>query len=134
MKAFDFYYLRNAFTKRNIAFSARVQSFLQFFGIAIHNPFRDECCSDFECCSPKGTCWLHISSKQLPIKKEVWYEPTAPIGDPERTIVKKSKLVFRPITERGARPENNNEAFQLAIAIITILAAVVAVGWFYIKH
>ena len=30
--------------------------------------------------------------------------------------------------------EDRNEAFKLAIAIITILAAVVVVGWFYIKY
>ena len=32
------------------------------------------------------------------------------------------------------KPQKNNEAFQLALAIITILAAVVAVGWFYIRY
>lgn len=32
------------------------------------------------------------------------------------------------------KPQKNNEAFQLAIAIIMIIAAIVAVGWFYIRY
>lgn len=97
MKIFHSYYLKQAFTKRNIAFSARIQSLLQFFGIAIHNPFRDECCCDFECCNPyndKNHCWLHISEKQLPIRRKVWYEPTAPTGTEGRTFVRHSKWII----------------------------------------
>ena len=97
---FDSYYLKVA--KRVTSLSCKVQAILQYFGIAIHNPFRDECCIDFECCSPyskrdkkhKNRCWLHISSKMLPIRRKTWYEPTAPIGTPGRTFIKKSKLIF----------------------------------------
>ena len=68
MKAFKKHYLKTA-CRKNIAFSARMQAFLQFFGIAIHNPFRDECCIDFECCNPyndqRDKCWLHISRNNL---------------------------------------------------------------------
>ncbi len=97
-KIFYSYYLKNAFTKRDIAFSARIQSLLQWFGIAIHNPWRDECCCDFGCCSSRKKedhCWLHISEKQLPIKRKVWYEETAPKGTKGRTFIKRTKVVFK---------------------------------------
>ena len=101
MKAFNKTYLSIFKTehRKKIAFSALVQTFFQFLGIAIHNPFRDECCIDFECCNPykdksKNRCWLHISKKQLPFTRDVWYEATAPIGTPGRTFVKCSKWVF----------------------------------------
>lgn len=94
MRIFYPYYLKTAF-KKHIAFSARIQSLLQFFGIAIHNPWRDECCVDFACCSPnKDHCWLHISAKMLPIRRVVTYEATAPVGTKGRTFVKKTKWVF----------------------------------------
>lgn len=75
MKIFHVDYLKTAFRK-NIAFSARVQSLIQFlFGIAIHNPWRDECCEDFSCCMHKADhCWLTIGEKQLPIRRKIWYE------------------------------------------------------------
>jgi hypothetical protein len=99
MKIFNKMYLRELKNKPNLPFSCKVQAILQFFGIAIHNPFRDECCMDFECCSPhkdptKDHCWLHISAKDLPITRHIHYEETAPIGTPGRTFIKKSKLVF----------------------------------------
>lgn len=94
MKIFYSYYLRTAFTKHDIAFSARIQSLLQWFGIAIHNPWRDECCCDFECCNPRNHCWLHISNKKLPIKRIVSYKETAPIGTPSRTFIKVIKWKF----------------------------------------
>lgn len=95
-KIFYNYYLRTAFSK-NIAFSARIQSLFQWFGIAIHNPWRDECCCDFECCAPheqdsENHCWLHISAKSIPIRRIVRYEETAPIGTVGRTFVKKNKM------------------------------------------
>ena len=97
-KVFYSYYLRNAFRK-NIAFSARIQCLLQWFGIAIHNPWRDECCCDFECCAPqkqdfRNHCWLHISAKSIPIRRIVRYEETVPVGTPGRTFVKKTKWKF----------------------------------------
>ena len=94
MKAFDKYYLKTAF-RGNIAFSSRIQSILQWFGIAVHNPWRDECCVDFACCSPTGKerCWLSIPANKLPYRRVVWYEPTAPVGTPGRTFKKYTKLV-----------------------------------------
>ena len=92
-KVFYSYYLRTAFSK-NIAFSARIQSLLQWFGIAIHNPWRDECCVDFGCCNKKDHCWLHISAKNIPIRRIVRYEETAPIGTPGRTFRKVIKWKF----------------------------------------
>lgn len=92
-KIFYNYYLKTAFRK-NIAFSARIQCLLQWFGIAIHNPLRDECCVDFGCCCKKDHCWLHISSKMLPIKRIISYKETAPVGTPGRTFVKKTKWKF----------------------------------------
>lgn len=98
MKIFNLYYLRTCFTKRDIAFSSRIQSLLQFFGIAVHNPYRDECCCDFECCNPyhdkRDRCWLHINKNQLPVRRKVWYEETAPIGTPNRKFVKKTKWIL----------------------------------------
>lgn len=96
-KIFYIYFLKLAFTtKCSIALSARIQTLLQFFGIAIHNPFRDECCCDFACCHPNNdsNCWLHIGRSKLSIIRKVWYEPTAPIGHPGRTFIKKTKWVF----------------------------------------
>ena len=94
MKAFDRYYLQTA-CRRNIAFGSRIQSILQWFGIAVHNPWRDECCADFACCSPTGKerCWLSIPANKLPYRRVVWYEPTAPIGTPGRTFRKCTKIV-----------------------------------------
>ena len=101
MKIFNKRYLENLkyCFKKKLPFSCWVQTILQFFGIAIHNHFRDECCIDFECCNPykddsKNKCWLHIHANQLPIRKEIWYEPTAPIGNPNRNFIKKSRWIF----------------------------------------
>jgi hypothetical protein len=41
------------------------QNVLHFIGIAIHNPFSDECTSDFNCCN-KGlgrTAWMRFGSR-----------------------------------------------------------------------
>lgn len=97
-KIFYNHYLRNAFRK-NIAFSARIQSLLQWFGIVIHNPWRDECCCDFECCAPKNKifksyCWLHISANSIPIRRIIRYEETAPLGTHGRTFRKIIKWKF----------------------------------------
>lgn len=98
MKMFNKYYLQllKSYRRKNSPLLCRVQLILQFFGIAVHNPFRDECCIDFECCNPyydkRDRCWLHISRKKLPVKRIIWYEPTAPVGTPDRTFIKKTKL------------------------------------------
>ena len=97
-KVFYSYYLKSAFRK-NIAFSARIQCLLQWFGIAIHNPWRDECCCDFECCARqqqdfRNHCWLHISATSIPIRRIVRYEETAPVGTHGRTFRKVIKWKF----------------------------------------
>ena len=51
--------------KRKLPFSCRIQSFLGMLGIAIHNPFRNECTQDFGCCTNIGKYWLRINEKQI---------------------------------------------------------------------
>ena len=34
-------------------------------GIAIHNPFRNECTHDFGCCTNIGKYWLRINQEQI---------------------------------------------------------------------
>ena len=51
--------------KRKLPFSCRIQQFLGMFGIAIHNPFRNECTHDFGCCTNIGKYWLRINSEQI---------------------------------------------------------------------
>ncbi len=93
MKIFHLRYLKSM--RWSLPLSCNIQCLLQFFGIAVHNPFRDECCMDFECCSPRenSTCWLHISAHDLPFRRVVWYEATAPIGESNRKFIKKTKWV-----------------------------------------
>lgn len=68
---------------------------LQMIGIHVHNPIRDECCCDFECCADKHyRGFLHISAKMLPIRVEIIYVPTAPVGDENRTFKKVRKFKF----------------------------------------
>lgn len=54
-------------------FSCIIQLLLCKIGIACHNPFRDECTPDFECCSPlhKERYWPRISASKLPIKDKM---------------------------------------------------------------
>ena len=93
MKAFDKYYLKDACRKGAFAFSSRLQSILQWFGIAVHNPWRDECCVDFACCSPTGKerCWLSIPANKLPYRRVVWYEKGTHGFRKCTKIVRKSK-------------------------------------------
>lgn len=51
--------------KRKLPFSCRIQSFLGMLGIAIHNPFRNECTQDFGCCTNIGKYWLRINEEQI---------------------------------------------------------------------
>lgn len=51
--------------KRKLPFSCRIQSFLGMLGIAIHNPFRNECTQDFGCCTNIGKYWLRINAEQI---------------------------------------------------------------------
>lgn len=75
--------------------SCIIQLLLCKIGIACHNPFRDECTPDFECCSPynKKKYWLRISEAKLPLKIKVAYTPTAPSGTKGRTFIK-TKTVY----------------------------------------
>jgi len=40
--------------------SCIVQNALCKIGIAVHNPFRDECTPDFGCCCKVGKYWLRL--------------------------------------------------------------------------
>ena len=51
--------------KRKLPFSCRIQQFLGMLGIAIHNPFRNECTHDFGCCTNIGKYWLRINQDQI---------------------------------------------------------------------
>ena len=51
--------------KRKLPFSCKIQSFLGMLGIAIHNPFRNECTHDFGCCTNIGKYWLRINEEQI---------------------------------------------------------------------
>ena len=51
--------------KRKLPFSCRIQQFLGMLGIAIHNPFRNECTQDFGCCTNIGKYWLRINQEQI---------------------------------------------------------------------
>lgn len=71
--------------------SCIIQKALCKIGIAIHNPFRDECTPDFSCCNPdlpNKHYWLKISAKQLPFRKCISYKESAPKGTPGRTFIK----------------------------------------------
>lgn len=51
--------------KRKLPFSCKIQQFLGMLGIAIHNPFRNECTQDFGCCTNIGKYWLRINEDQI---------------------------------------------------------------------
>ena len=51
--------------KRKLPISCKIQNFLGMLGIAIHNPFRNECTHDFGCCTNIGKYWLRINQKQI---------------------------------------------------------------------
>ena len=51
--------------KIKLPFSCKIQRFLGIFGIAIHNPFRNECTHDFGCCTNIGKYWLRINQEQI---------------------------------------------------------------------
>lgn len=51
--------------KRKLPFSCYVQNFLATLGIAIHNPFRNECTKDFGCCTNIGKYWLRINQDAI---------------------------------------------------------------------
>ena len=51
--------------KIKLPFSCKIQRFLGMLGIAIHNPFRNECTHDFGCCTNIGKYWLRINQEQI---------------------------------------------------------------------
>lgn len=62
-----------------------IQRVLAKIGIAMHNPFADECTQDFGCCCKRcGKYWLRISQNMLPLRLTKEYIPTHPIGTPGR--------------------------------------------------
>ena len=51
--------------KIKLPFSCKIQRFFGMLGIAIHNPFRNECTHDFGCCTNIGKYWLRINQEQI---------------------------------------------------------------------
>lgn len=51
--------------KIKLPFSCKIQYVLGMLGIAIHNPFRNECTHDFGCCTNIGKYWLRINQEQI---------------------------------------------------------------------
>ena len=51
--------------KIKLPFSCKIQRFLGILGIAIHNPFRNECTHDFGCCTNIGKYLLRINQEQI---------------------------------------------------------------------
>lgn len=51
--------------KNRLPLSCRVQGFLCKLGIAVHNPFRNECTKDFGCCTKTGHYWLRIPQRGI---------------------------------------------------------------------
>ena len=51
--------------KIKLPFSCKIQRFLGMLGIAIHNPFRNECTHDFGCCTNIGKYWIRINQEEI---------------------------------------------------------------------
>lgn len=55
--------------KKKLPWSCRIQRFLVLLGIAVHNPYRDECTPDFACCTKGSLCgnkyWWRINRGKI---------------------------------------------------------------------
>jgi hypothetical protein len=45
------------------------QNYLQSKGVAWHNPYSDECCSDFACCTGEGNYHTYFPSYSQALKE-----------------------------------------------------------------
>ena len=88
--------------KRKLPFSCRIQSFLGMLGIAIHNPFRNECTQDFGCCTNIGKYWLRINEKQI-------YKFIKPKAFKYEYASRYSGLIWKKLMERF----NNDSNFKI---------------------
>lgn len=79
--------------KRKLPFSCRIQSFLGMLGIAIHNPFRNECTQDFGCCTNIGKYWLRINEEQI-------YKFIKPKAFKYEYASRYSRLIWKNLMER----------------------------------
>ena len=85
--------------KRKLPFSCRIQSFLGMLGIAIHNPFRNECTQDFGCCTNIGKYWLRINQEQI-------YKFIKPKAFKYDYASKYSRLIWENLMERFEKDSN----------------------------
>ena len=79
--------------KRKLPFSCRIQQFLGMLGIAIHNPFRNECTQDFGCCTNIGKYWLRINEEQI-------YKFIKPKSFKYEYASRYSKLIWKNLMDR----------------------------------
>ena len=79
--------------KRKLPFSCKIQSFLGMLGIAIHNPFRNECTQDFGCCTNIGKYWLRINEEQI-------YKFIKPKSFKYEYASRYSRLIWEKLMER----------------------------------
>ena len=85
--------------KRKLPFSCRIQSFLGMLGIAIHNPFRNECTQDFGCCTNIGKYWLRINEEQI-------YKFIKPKSFKYEYASRYSRLIWKNLMERFEKDSN----------------------------
>lgn len=85
--------------KIKLPFSCKIQYFLGMLGIAIHNPFRNECTHDFGCCTNIGKYWLRINQEQIYkfIKPKVFKYDYAS---------RYSRLIWKNLMERFEKDSN----------------------------
>ena len=85
--------------KIKLPFSCKIQRFLGIFGIAIHNPFRNECTHDFGCCTNIGKYWLRINQEQI-------YKFIKPKAFKYDYASKYSRLIWKNLMERFEKDSN----------------------------
>jgi hypothetical protein len=85
--------------KIKLPFSCKIQRFFGMLGIAIHNPFRNECTHDFGCCTNIGKYWLRINQEQIYkfIKPKVFKYDYAS---------RYSRLIWKNLMERFEKDSN----------------------------
>ena len=85
--------------KIKLPFSCKIQRFLGMLGIAIHNPFRNECTHDFGCCTNIGKYWLRINQEQI-------YKFIKPKAFKYDYASRYSKLIWKNLMERFEKDSN----------------------------
>lgn len=85
--------------KTKLPFSCKIQDFLGMLGIAIHNPFRNECTQDFGCCNNIGKYWLRINQEQI-------YKFIKPKAFKHYYASRYSRLIWENLMERFENDSN----------------------------